>query len=112
MLKNVFENHPSWRLGTYVDMQEILGLYLSKGSLFSLEKLTTKQSCLQNFFFLQHLRILFVCLFKPISWKEFASIHPFVPLEQAQGYQQLFRDLEKDLCEITGYDKISFQPNR
>ncbi|KAM6391975.1 glycine dehydrogenase (decarboxylating), mitochondrial [Rhynochetos jubatus] len=47
----------------------------------------------------------------PISWKEFANIHPFVPLDQAQGYQQLFKDLEKDLCEITGYDKISFQPN-
>lgn len=92
-------------------MQETFGLYLSKGSLSSLENLTTKQSCLQNFF-LQHLRILFVCFFKPISWKEFASIHPFVPLDQAQGYQQLFKDLEKDLCEITGYDKISFQPNR
>ncbi|XP_010072299.1 PREDICTED: glycine dehydrogenase (decarboxylating), mitochondrial-like [Pterocles gutturalis] len=47
----------------------------------------------------------------PVSWKEFANIHPFVPLDQAQGYQQLFKDLEKDLCEITGYDKISFQPN-
>ncbi|KAJ7422897.1 Glycine dehydrogenase (decarboxylating), mitochondrial [Willisornis vidua] len=47
----------------------------------------------------------------PISWREFANIHPFVPLDQAEGYQQLFKDLEKDLCEITGYDKISFQPN-
>ncbi|XP_006627116.1 glycine dehydrogenase (decarboxylating), mitochondrial [Lepisosteus oculatus] len=47
----------------------------------------------------------------PITWKEFANIHPFVPLDQAQGYQQLFRQLEQDLCEITGYDKISFQPN-
>ncbi|KAM5191340.1 glycine dehydrogenase (decarboxylating), mitochondrial [Mantella aurantiaca] len=47
----------------------------------------------------------------PITWLEFANIHPFVPLDQAQGYQQLFRELEKDLCEITGYDKISFQPN-
>uniref|UniRef100_A0A803SX66 Glycine cleavage system P protein n=1 Tax=Anolis carolinensis TaxID=28377 RepID=A0A803SX66_ANOCA len=47
----------------------------------------------------------------PITWKEFANIHPFVPLNQAQGYQQLFKELEKDLCEITGYDKISFQPN-
>nr|XP_033781749.1 LOW QUALITY PROTEIN: glycine dehydrogenase (decarboxylating), mitochondrial [Geotrypetes seraphini] len=46
-----------------------------------------------------------------ITWLEFANIHPFVPLDQAQGYQQLFRELEKDLCEITGYDKISFQPN-
>ncbi|MGH0187304.1 UNVERIFIED_CONTAM: hypothetical protein FKN15_024682 [Acipenser sinensis] len=47
----------------------------------------------------------------PITWKEFANVHPFVPLDQAQGYQQLFRELERDLCEITGYDKISFQPN-
>ncbi|XP_040213560.1 glycine dehydrogenase (decarboxylating), mitochondrial [Rana temporaria] len=47
----------------------------------------------------------------PITWLEFANIHPFVPLDQAQGYQQLFRELEKDLCEITGYDNISFQPN-
>lgn len=49
---------------------------------------------------------------QPITWKEFANIHPFVPLEQAQGYQQLFQELEKDLCELTGYDQISFQPNR
>ncbi|XP_028660810.1 glycine dehydrogenase (decarboxylating), mitochondrial [Erpetoichthys calabaricus] len=47
----------------------------------------------------------------PITWKEFANIHPFVPLNQAEGYQQLFKELERDLCEITGYDKISFQPN-
>ncbi|XP_012691371.2 glycine dehydrogenase (decarboxylating), mitochondrial [Clupea harengus] len=47
----------------------------------------------------------------PITWREFANIHPFVPLDQAVGYQQLFHQLEKDLCEITGYDKISFQPN-
>ncbi|KAM4708873.1 glycine dehydrogenase (decarboxylating), mitochondrial [Discoglossus pictus] len=47
----------------------------------------------------------------PITWSAFANIHPFVPLDQAQGYQQLFRELEKDLCEITGYDNISFQPN-
>ncbi|EDL41702.1 glycine decarboxylase, isoform CRA_e [Mus musculus] len=47
----------------------------------------------------------------PITWREFANIHPFVPLDQAQGYQQLFQGLEKDLCEITGYDRVSFQPN-
>uniref|UniRef100_A0A8D3DP41 Aromatic amino acid beta-eliminating lyase/threonine aldolase domain-containing protein n=1 Tax=Scophthalmus maximus TaxID=52904 RepID=A0A8D3DP41_SCOMX len=47
----------------------------------------------------------------PITWREFANIHPFVPLDQAEGYQKLFRQLEKDLCEVTGYDKISFQPN-
>lgn len=49
---------------------------------------------------------------QPITWSEFANIHPFVPLDQAQGYQQLFRELEKDLCEITGYDRICLQPNR
>ncbi|XP_035211517.1 glycine dehydrogenase (decarboxylating), mitochondrial-like isoform X2 [Stegodyphus dumicola] len=47
----------------------------------------------------------------PCSWPQLANIHPFVPLEQAEGYQILFKELEKDLCEITGYDKISFQPN-
>ncbi|XP_034152527.1 glycine dehydrogenase (decarboxylating), mitochondrial [Esox lucius] len=47
----------------------------------------------------------------PITWKEFANLHPFCPLDQAEGYQQLFRQLEKDLCEVTGYDRISFQPN-
>ncbi|XP_054721275.1 glycine dehydrogenase (decarboxylating), mitochondrial-like [Uloborus diversus] len=47
----------------------------------------------------------------PCSWPQIVNIHPFVPLQQAQGYQQLFEELEKDLCEITGYDKISFQPN-
>ncbi|XP_013403033.1 glycine dehydrogenase (decarboxylating), mitochondrial isoform X2 [Lingula anatina] len=47
----------------------------------------------------------------PCSWSEFAHIHPFAPVEQALGYLQLFEELEKDLCEITGYDRISFQPN-
>eukprot|EP00064_Thunnus_orientalis_P018669 superscaffoldBa00004371_g18772 len=47
----------------------------------------------------------------PITWREFSNIHPFVPLDQAEGYQKLFRQLERDLCEVTGYDKISFQPN-
>lgn len=61
MLKNVFENHYLQRLGTYIDMQEVFGLYLSKSSLSPLENLTTKQSCLQNFFVtaLED----FVCLF-------------------------------------------------
>ncbi|KAG9354153.1 hypothetical protein JZ751_012277 [Albula glossodonta] len=47
----------------------------------------------------------------PITWREFSNVHPFVPLDQAEGYQQLFRQLERDLCEVTGYDRISFQPN-
>lgn len=47
----------------------------------------------------------------PCSFKHFTDIHPFVPLDQAMGYHQMFQELERDLCEITGYDKISFQPN-
>jgi len=47
----------------------------------------------------------------PVSWPEFASIHPFVPLDQAQGYQQMVTELEKMLCETTGYDAVSLQPN-
>ncbi len=47
----------------------------------------------------------------PLSWREFAHLHPFAPLEQAQGYHQLFEELEAWLCEITGFDAMSFQPN-
>eukprot|EP00106_Octopus_bimaculoides_P018390 XP_014785832.1 PREDICTED: glycine dehydrogenase (decarboxylating), mitochondrial-like [Octopus bimaculoides] len=47
----------------------------------------------------------------PCSWNEFTSLHPFAPKEQAEGYIEMFKSLEKDLCEITGFDKISFQPN-
>ena len=42
----------------------------------------------------------------------FAHIHPFVPDEQVSGYVEMLRELEEDLCEITGYDSISFQSNR
>jgi glycine dehydrogenase len=47
----------------------------------------------------------------PLSWREFAHLHPFAPLDQAQGYQQLFEELEEMLCEITGFDAVSLQPN-
>ena len=47
----------------------------------------------------------------PLSWPEFAHIHPFAPLEQAQGYAQIFKELEAWLADITGFDAISFQPN-
>ena len=47
----------------------------------------------------------------PISWPEFAHMHPFCPLEQSQGYQELIQQLEHWLCDITGYDAISMQPN-
>ena len=47
----------------------------------------------------------------PITWPQFANIHPFAPDEQAVGYEILFERLSQALCEITGYDAISLQPN-
>jgi glycine dehydrogenase len=47
----------------------------------------------------------------PISWPEFARIHPFAPREQTRGYQKLFQDLETWLAEITGFAGVSLQPN-
>ncbi len=47
----------------------------------------------------------------PITWEAFNGIHPFVPLDQAQGYQQLIAELEQMLCAVTGYDAVSLQPN-
>lgn len=47
----------------------------------------------------------------PISWPEFANIHPFAPHEQAEGYHELVKDLSAKLCQITGYDAMSLQPN-
>ena len=46
-----------------------------------------------------------------LSWPEFAALHPFVPADQSEGYAELIQTLEKDLCEITGFDAMSFQPN-
>lgn len=48
----------------------------------------------------------------PLSEPGFTNIHPFVPPEQVPGYQEILEELEYDLCQLTGYDKISFQPNR
>ncbi|MGR5295189.1 aminomethyl-transferring glycine dehydrogenase [Vibrio mediterranei] len=47
----------------------------------------------------------------PVTWPEFGSIHPFAPMDQAAGYTALANDLKKKLCEITGYDEFSLQPN-
>ncbi len=47
----------------------------------------------------------------PLSWAEWGSIHPFVPIEQAGGYQHVIKELEKDLAEITGFAGTSLQPN-
>jgi glycine dehydrogenase len=47
----------------------------------------------------------------PVTWPEFGKIHPFAPVEQAQGYQELFKNLEAALVEITGFAAVSLQPN-
>jgi glycine dehydrogenase len=47
----------------------------------------------------------------PLTWPEFANIHPFVPAEQADGYQQMFRELEEALCKASGFAAASLQPN-
>ncbi len=47
----------------------------------------------------------------PVTWSEFADLHPFVPKDQATGYYEMISDLSEKLCVITGYDAISMQPN-
>ncbi len=47
----------------------------------------------------------------PLTWPEFAHLHPFAPPQQAKGYHAMFEQLEKWLCDITGYDAVSLQPN-
>ena len=49
---------------------------------------------------------------QPCSFSALADIHPFAPEDQATGYVEIVKELERDLCEITGYDHVSFQPNR
>ncbi len=47
----------------------------------------------------------------PLSWPLWSSIHPFAPVEQTKGYQQIIRELEEYLCLVTGFDAVSLQPN-
>ncbi len=47
----------------------------------------------------------------PVTWPEFATIHPFAPADQAEGYAAMIEDLTARLCEITGFDAMSMQPN-
>src|SRR4051812_3725289 len=47
----------------------------------------------------------------PITWPEFGTLHPFVPVEQAAGYLDVFRELESMLATITGFAAVSLQPN-
>lgn len=47
----------------------------------------------------------------PITWPEFANIHPFAPADQTEGYQLMLKDLERKLCALTGFAAVSLQPN-
>jgi glycine dehydrogenase len=47
----------------------------------------------------------------PVTWAQFGGIHPFAPASHTAGYQMLFKELEQSLCEITGFDGCSLQPN-
>ena len=47
----------------------------------------------------------------PVSWREFSLLHPFCPKDQAAGYTEMIEDLSAKLCDVTGYDAISMQPN-
>jgi len=47
----------------------------------------------------------------PITWPEFSKLHPFAPVDQTTGYQQVFRELESALSTITGFAAVSLQPN-
>ncbi|MEM7404201.1 MAG: aminomethyl-transferring glycine dehydrogenase [Pseudomonadota bacterium] len=47
----------------------------------------------------------------PVTYRQFSALHPFAPLDQTQGYQQLFEELEEQLCAITGFHAVSLQPN-
>jgi glycine dehydrogenase len=47
----------------------------------------------------------------PITWPGFGALHPFAPADQTHGYREMFEDLKRWLCDITGYDAVSLQPN-
>jgi glycine cleavage system protein P-like pyridoxal-binding family len=47
----------------------------------------------------------------PVTWPEFGALHPFVPLDQAQGYAEMFESLSKSLAEVTRFHAVSLQPN-
>lgn len=48
---------------------------------------------------------------EPLSWPKFGNMHPFAPLNQTKGYQEILHELAKDLAEITGFHSVSLQPN-
>ena len=47
----------------------------------------------------------------PVTWDEFSLLHPYIPVDQAAGYMEMIEDLSAKLCDVTGYDALSMQPN-